>query len=87
MASIDERIRVNRAHGQRNTMTDYGNARDYDIDEYEEQRDRLRTKVARHRRQFDACCQCGNTDAVIVAAIDLAYWSNKLAKLSYRVAA
>ena len=82
MASLQEKIRVNRAYGTRNTMTDYGNSSLYDMDEYEEQRDRLTARVASIRRRFEACCQCGHTDAAMDNAEDLAYWSNKLARLN-----
>lgn len=86
MASLAEQIRVNRSHGVRNTMTDYGNARFYEIDEYEEQRDRIKVKIARLRRQFEACCRCGHNDQAGIVAIDLAYWQSKLTNLAKRIA-
>ena len=85
MASLQEKVRVNRAHSVRNNMTDYGNPRDYDLDEYEEQRDRIKTKLARVRFQFEKCCECGHTDKAFEHAIDLAYWQTKLTKISKKV--
>lgn len=81
MASLQEKIRVNSARGTSNQMTDYGNPRDYDIDEREEQRDRIAARVQRLRKAFETCCQCGQTNRAFELAEDLAYWSNKLLRL------